>query len=202
MPILNDYSNCKLTFYPMSSLPDKSLRHPRITVLFCMYQYYIAETNSQLGHCDENDLVRLLSSPSWLHITLWVRNGCYFLSFFLPLSLFLSTQQQQQFQLLSILCNTYYCSVTMCSSIVLLSCHEILIFDSENQWKSIHILRKKGIQKQKGSSTEQAKAAAAASDRKWDDIPSIAENKRTIFYIPDLLRLFICTLGEDRFLFL
>ena len=87
------------------------------------------------------------------------------------------------------------------STIVLLSCHEILIFDSENQWKSIHILRKKGIQKWKGSSTEQAKAAAAASDRKWDDIPSIAENKRTIFYIPDLLRLFICTLGEDRFLF-
>ena len=86
MPILNDYSNCKLTFYPMSSLPNKSLQHPRITVLFCMYQYYIAETNSQLGHCDENDLVGLLSSPSWLHITLWVRNGCYFLSFSLSLS--------------------------------------------------------------------------------------------------------------------
>ena len=138
MPILNDYSNCKLTFYPMSSLPNKSLRHPRITVLFCMYQYYIAETNSQLGHCDENDLVGLLSSPSWLHITLWVRNGCYFLSFFLPLS----TLSSSSFSF-SILYNT----VTMCSSIVLLSCHEILIFDSENQWKSIHILRKKGIQK-------------------------------------------------------
>ena len=59
MPILNDYSNCKLTFYPMSSLPNKSLQHPRITVLFCMYQYYIAETNSQLGHCDENDYCRV-----------------------------------------------------------------------------------------------------------------------------------------------
>ena len=104
MPILNDYSNCKLTFYPMSSLPNKSLQHPRITVLFCMYQYYIAETNSQLGHCDENStpvrLQLLLSGPSWMHITLWVKNEMLFFHIFFQTPFFfffLSGQQLHHF---------------------------------------------------------------------------------------------------------
>ena len=48
-------------------------------VCYCFIAQLLGDlANSQLGHCDENDLVWLLSSSSWLNISLLVRNWCLY----------------------------------------------------------------------------------------------------------------------------